>query len=1106
MRFLFILLVLVPFINSFSQYSYLLDLPLPDFAKILLEDSCPQFLSSFSLPKGIPFREPFKESLELAKSAEKELSSARFYARISSLYLEIEPARRLFNLPCISHGFNALYYASSSAKLGLEAIALQQEELEKVYDPSYSGMASASVSEIREAISKISSMNSSGSSFASFLIKSSKIVSLTFGGKEVFNSVDLLVGRDSLLKQEILFYERILSSVSEIKDEEDRLSSFIQQSLVSIKSRLDEMNSEELYLISPEYLSFVETKGVFSSGNPGSIYLDVRHVSSLYKELNSLFSEAKKLSSSKEKGALSREVMLLRKLVKNATNLMDSVELIFSNAASLESFLESRASTEISSLIQETDAIKLDNPFAFNLLKSRISKIEEQIHSGSKTIGSRIRSLLNSLHLVSEARKLLKHSASSQDLRQLLNENANAFSQKLSLARKDFSVDAYFKELSSILSSADSLQDSSDAVSSLLLLQNKLEELEERFISAISLEYSVLEDYFEKLSSLSDFLEPSLKQRFYYYTQFFNGNSLDFKRALGSLSAMRSFFESTLASLETRTPVLLKKRLEELSKAIFSRDVSQINSDSFVVAAFFVKNDLPLSYGFPIELSFAELSSVPDDFELINKSPEISFSSGKLFLSSVSPFSDYFIYLRFRERFASVYSEEWTTVRADKNSAEKRLLVKFNSKKKGTVVYQNTFSFPSSVTVSGKGVLNSFFSSDSESTFVKVLIDSIEGENELVFSFRISSPFSINEFHSIEGSSIKYSFVFSSPFTSFEKATLSFLENLPCFPENVFADGLPNEKTVFGRALSISFKDSFLKGETKEAFVLIECGHSEQDVLSKLLELEFRAKNVGLLFSSEFSLVRQLISEKRFSQAFSKLLSLEELISKKEESLAYSSIEKNDSLSILPNNFDKSFNEKQALLSDYPSKKDYALSLLNACENAFSLPPGISSREPLKVQATSLAKSIQSVLKKLDLVWEALETSDFNSFGKYSLSYVSENLASLSDSCESLESIISQMKEKAVQEISLAQTKQKQFGSSETQESVSFAEESFDKGFYLTAFVSASELNKALPSTETGFSKEENNFFLFGLIGACILVLLFLVFLKRGSSEPIEVQ
>ncbi|MFH1056716.1 MAG: hypothetical protein V1717_02900, partial [Candidatus Micrarchaeota archaeon] len=87
------------------------------------------------------------------------------------------------------------------------------------------------------------------------------------------------------------------------------------------------------------------------------------------------------------------------------------------------------------------------------------------------------------------------------------------------------------------------------------------------------------------------------------------------------------------------------------------------------------------------------------------------------------------------------------------------------------------------------------------------------------------------------------------------------------------------------------------------------------------------------------------------------------------------------------------------------------------------------------------------------------------------------------------------------QEITSAEEKQKQFGTSQTLNALGQAREYAEKGNSFTAWTAARDLNKLFAGGETAKAKDDGNALLLGVAGAIVLITLAVLFLKR-KGEP----
>jgi len=196
---------------------------------------------------------------------------------------------------------------------------------------------------------------------------------------------------------------------------------------------------------------------------------------------------------------------------------------------------------------------------------------------------------------------------------------------------------------------------------------------------------------------------------------------------------------------------------------------------------------------------------------------------------------------------------------------------------------------------------------------------------------------------------------------------------------------------------------------------------------------------------------------------------------------------------------------KKGLMESYSQFKQGVEEAVNAFVDAFSVPQELvgERRKSLLFQEGSVAKSkVERLLKKLDVVWSAFETGD-EAFERYSLAFLNESFESLVQLRDVLVEKTNLVKLDAERELETARERVKQFGGDVTRRALERAESAFAANNFFTAFVIASEVNRALvgvPSASVVEEQQESWKLVLAFVGLVILFALAYFIVLRDKT------
>ncbi len=156
------------------------------------------------------------------------------------------------------------------------------------------------------------------------------------------------------------------------------------------------------------------------------------------------------------------------------------------------------------------------------------------------------------------------------------------------------------------------------------------------------------------------------------------------------------------------------------------------------------------------------------------------------------------------------------------------------------------------------------------------------------------------------------------------------------------------------------------------------------------------------------------------------------------------------------------FEAKKSLISNYAELRDSFDSASQAFNDAFDVPDDYQRERSRSLDYQEGVLAQKDGLKRstaLAAVWTALETNDSKKFSGYSVAFVNDSAAKLSEDALTLREKTSLIKANAESALAGAEARQKQFGDETTHNAIDVASGAFDAGNFFTAWVVADAVN-----------------------------------------------
>ena len=1060
--------------NALSEYGFLLEPKNLSFSFYTINPkSCSGFLSAkTSLAKNA--RSDF--AFEKARQSIRDLGRAKAFAALQPRILTKATlaAYRQHSINCFSYGQRALREASEAAREGLQIIDSNSQKLEKMIGPDFKGFAGGVVGELGEAKQDIERRNAKGIGFGSEFSKTIPLVNQTQTSQEIAKGVEALVGFEELLEKEIALDDRVLQSVFLLEREYQEANEKNELVKMRVKLLREFLEGESIRGIGENAFHLVGgASGVSAENSLESFEGDLAKAFQNDKIASEKAQQAHSDWEKKEQGFASRAI---EKMIE-ANSMLESSEKLLQGmderSESLEKNLRQRVEEE-----KRVAQNMLSQANAFAAAKARVLLQKTLEPARLSTRGDRILFYVSKIVELKQIEEMLGESVSEQALRSRVQSKLEVLKEFVSRASKDIPLETEQMRLKEIEFSVESAQEQENA-----FFNSQLNELKESVLARLFERYSGVDGAFERAYALTPFFGEASHARLLELTQFFPFGKIDLEKAAGNLADIERVLNNLLASAEAKTPEILKKHLQEQAVIGRTADLPTAGEKTRVRTSISLKNLLPLSLERRLQLDF----EIPENAIILAKSPEVSIAKN-VFLEKVGENAEYFVEYETMEEIARIERASSKAIYADLLHAEVEENIVFGSSEETQVLLVLEKPFPIEFAQANEG--RTVFFTGGNSSQVRILAHAYKGANQLVLSFTVPQPVHLQKNYRIKGNQ-----------TEIELSVESKYFDLPDFNDEIAVEGCDGRVSVAGEldakvqqnqggVLLVEISERELKRfEKKSALVVLDCiafsqenGGNGEGGFQKNFDFA-EAEELGREISELEKECEECVVEAK------KMLLLGDLEKAREE------VEKAKSLVLQKR--EKNSAEKQAFetsFTDFEALRERAFQAMDDFDNVF-FPTEENAKEVSKSLLFQQGKKAKAEIEKLLKDGEKAKTS----------LYLNALLDRIESRMQALEDAVEEQKQNAQEEITIAELKQRQFGSEETLSVLKEAKEYGEKGNAFTAWAVARRLNAILDSSGEKQRKESDNALLLGGAGALVLIALAFFFLRNKNAQFQEV-
>ncbi|MEM4254965.1 MAG: hypothetical protein QXR53_01405 [Candidatus Norongarragalinales archaeon] len=1050
---------------ALSEYGFLLEPKNLSFSYYsLYPKSCAGFLAAKTA-----LAENARSDFAFAKAAQasRDLQKAKAHAALQPKFLNKATlaAYRHHSTYCFLYGQKALREASEAAREGLSIIDSDAAKLELMIGPGFQGFAGGVVSELGEAKKNIEERNPLGKGFGSEFSKTIPLVNQTLSSGEMVKGVEALVGREGLWGKEIALDDRVLQAVFLLEREYQRLDEENQLLKIKVKLQRDFLEGEKIREIGENAFHLVgEAESVSSENSLESFESDFEKAVESDRMATEKSQQARADWNGKQEGYASRAI---EKLAEANTRLKEEQRL-FENAAERSESLEKTLKQKV---LQEKTLAEsmMERANSFSAAKARELLHETLDSQRISTRGERILYYVSAITQLKKAQEILSETPASQAFKFTLQTKLEELKELVSRAKKDAVFEAEGEKLKEIELSMENAGGEQG-----IFLEAQLDGLKEKVLAKLYERYSAIDGNYEKISSIAPHLGEGAHSRLLEIKSMFPFGKIDFEKAAGRLAGIEFRLYDLLSLAEAKTPEILKKHLQEQAKVGRDAELPVAGEKTRVRHSITMKNLLPLSTERQIKLDF----EIPGGAVVLRKSPEMSIAKN-VFLEKTEENAEYFLEYETLEKIVEIAKTQAKTVHSNSLEAlvEEKILFTATRDTETLLVLEKQFP----IEFARASGANAVFFTNGNLSQIRILAQAKKGENALEIEYAVPHPVRIEENFRLAGNLTEIEISVESKHVA--------LEN---FNEEIAFEACDGGVSVSG---SLKAKVKVLDGilaveitgeklglfETKKTVVVLGCiapqpgfRSLEESALQKNIDVG-EEERIGAEIERLEKSCRECVEQaKKFLLLGDLQKAAEEL-----EKAAIAASEKNEERRRLSEEFE-----------EFGVLRDKALSAFSEFETAFS-PSEENAKELQKNVLHQEGKKAKSEIEKLLKAVEKAETQS-------RLQALAERVQA---KLEVLEEATAQQKQKAREEVSNAELKQRQFGTDETLSALNQAKEDEENGKAFTAWFAAKRLNSIFDSTEKNRGKENYNALLLGAGGALVLIALAAFFLRNKQEE-----
>ena len=849
-RVVFFVVLLLTFVYSLSEYSFLLYGESPDLTYLYITPtSCEQFKNlNITSPQA---NADFSESFQLAKSARVEAYRARMEAEKQKWSFEEDPlGYTVYGHDCTEPGIASLNYALEAAQKGLLVVGRSAEKLKKMVGENYSGFAAGVLEEVEESESKLKNSESDNDSLGGRIVyagmKAQKLFEEADEGRALPEFAELIekcAGSNSILEKEIELNEKIKKAIENLQIENIDAKQNATSKLREARGALE--SAKAFSTIDKNALVFVSAGGIASGGEaiaPSEMLKKAEKELEEGEKAHFAAQKAEKLTDS------TNEYRKAKERFESAINLVKETEKEGKQFEERFEKIEAEEEEKLSALIEKNP----NSPF--------VEKAQLTIEKQAQNLGERIERVKQMKDIEDAIKKYGELSIAKSEAKRALD----VLKENIKKAEKDGLEASYEKSKEELL--REQLKKAGENIILINEIGDEAEKENNYLWSREISEFSELPQKYEELKKYVNFMSSSQRLKMEEIGEIFNSDNRLNIQYMGKLRSARLSLNELFSSLFSNAPALIKSELEKNLK--IRKRIGEVELDKPATIDYEIQTyNSGLSYNGKIII---DKINFPEGSKLIEGNFELS--NGKIIISDLDVGREYSGTVRTSKILAHTTADKFQTVYANEKEGRIRENIEFKCEMEGEVIIRRKLN-NARVELNGAGIISTYYNA----TDLAIVVRAVKGKNKISIDYIIEHPISKEISASVTNNFIEYDVKFKDEALALENAVVEFSEKLACTPENIEIIGeMKNKKILVGNALFVNFEGKFENSEQKEEKIIVKCDIFQTDVENLYSELE---ANLSEMEEME---IRKKIDGGKFGDALRQLLLVKEETRKKE--------------------------------------------------------------------------------------------------------------------------------------------------------------------------------------------------------------------------------
>lgn len=843
-------------VGAFSQYSYLLAAPQVDTLGLwILPLDCSPFVQTPfpTIAPGVSYSSGFEGAWEEIVRAREDYLAAQVNGKAQRLSRQIFPytvqdvaLSRLYSRACFEKGLDSLTHSIEADRQALQALTKDTDALEFAAGSKPNALARGVLGEISASRKDIEGGNAAGTSFGSQWLRSINSIGAVeaafrtnrdSAGGAIVSAIDRLVGMEwSALALTLAFDNRTRAGLGYLLDGWDAAVGEWDEAKARARFSLKEIEQERLDLIDESAFLLVGSGAVISTESNITSFSQVANdARNALDEADGEYTEAQKAFTEGSRGYASKALEGIRRALDIAGQVQSSTERAKARSRELEGKLRTTVNDEAVRLERFATASLSSNPQAAAYAADALESFEKGAQDKSLTTrGARVEFYARSIIQLRRAREWLADADRFVgELDSKLKGDFETLNQDIERAKRDdipvADLGVALQRLGATFDSLSTLPQGERA-GAMLDIERTLANLSDTIYARAAENYQQsLERMWNIAKPVASLLSSEWQSRLgKLEVCFANDGAVDIARCLGSLKQTHDTLSEAVAEINTLTPALLKRHLEENANIRWSLPVVMLDEPVDAEISVTLENHLSIRLPTGLELDLPSLAGVTADVR--EASQNLTYSDGKVFLSDVQGEQSIKFTLAWRGVIARLSSREQHQVGpATIRSVRRETVLRFETSQPSTVKVDFATPYPADLSASSLQPI-SVQAYRGTSSRLESLVQAGRGPNEVTVVESVSDPFKVDvvPLEGPDNQSVRLRVALQATAVDLEDVRHTYIGQLPCSAgskvQTVAQDGGTVEGSFLGDSLVLKLRaDRLSVGAPLSFDVLATC-------------------------------------------------------------------------------------------------------------------------------------------------------------------------------------------------------------------------------------------------------------------------------------------